>query len=150
MTDSVYGNDVIDGVLTNIFEFKVNSKALSTHFQNYSGGNWFEQDAQDIPFKDSFDNYGTYFPKTNFYFHNDSGVNLVVNYFSTYSDSPGSNKSDSNARVSLSAPSINKVDAFDQFNLSYTNSSNNSYNSTNLNLNLKQIGPTPSEDIYFF
>ena len=149
MIVSVYGNDVINGSLTNLFENKVYSKALSNNFQKYSGGDWTAQGTQDIPFKDSFDNYGAYFPKTNFYFYNDSGVNLVVNYFSTYSGSPGSNKSDSNARVSLSAPSLNKVNAFDQFNLSYTNSSNNSYKSTNLNLNLKQIGPTPSEDIYF-
>jgi Ca2+-binding RTX toxin-like protein len=159
MSVPAYGNDVINSVLTDIFEYKVNSKALSTHFQNYSGGDWAAQGSQDISFKNDFNNYGAYLPKTNFYFYNDSGVNLSVNYSSYYNDSQSSNKNDSNARVSLTAPSLNRANAFDQFNLSYTGSNNNSYssvtgqnlwsNTENINLNFKQIGPTPSEDIYF-
>lgn len=160
MTDSVFGKDVINGSLSNLVEHRIGSESLATLLEKYSGGDWTtsNQQAQDVPFKDEFSAYGPSFPNTNYYFYNDAGVKLSVNhYFNYYSNNQGSSNNDLKVKVSLTAPSLDRVNAVDQFNLSYTNSNSNTYNSVtglnpsndtkNINLNFKQAGVTSAEDI---
>ena len=151
MTDSVYGNDVINGALSNLVEDQLDSKSLATQLQKYSGGDWIAQGSQDVPFGGTYGNFlynSTNSPKATYNFYNDTGTKLSVNYFNKINNSNnGTNYYYNNnlgGNITLISPSLNRANASDQFNLSFTRSgsySNDSMtggssNSSQENINL--------------
>lgn len=158
MTDSVYGNDVINGSLTKLFEQNI-SNAFVSQLQKYSSGDWTVSGAPyDVTFggDEGFLWNFSSSPKASYYFYNDADTKLYLNYFSNSSYN-SNGILDIGGTVTLTSPSLSRSGQFDQFNVSfaqtgntsgeYATSSWRSNERQSTNFTAKIIGNTPADDI---
>jgi hypothetical protein len=158
MTDSVYGNDVINGSLTKLFEQNISNSFVS-QLQKYSSGDWTVSGAPyDVTFggDEGFLWNFSSSPKASYYFYNDADTKLYLNYFSNSSYN-SNGILDIGGTVTLTSPSLSRSGLFDQFNVSfaqtgntsgeYATSSWRSNERQSTNFTAKIIGNTPADDI---
>jgi Ca2+-binding RTX toxin-like protein len=158
MTDSVYGNDVINGSLTKLFEQNISNSFVS-QLQKYSSGDWAVSGAPyDVTFggDEGFLWNFSSSPKASYYFYNDADTKLYLNYFSNSSYN-SNGILDIGGTVTLTSPSLSRSGLFDQFNVSfaqtgntsgeYATSSWRSNERQSTNFTAKIIGNTPADDI---
>lgn len=158
MTDSVYGNDVINGSLTKLFEQNI-SNAFVSQLQKYSSGDWtVSGNPYDVTFggDEGFLWNFSSSPKASYYFYNDADTKLNLNYFnnSSYTSTGILNLG---GTVTLTSPSLSRSGVFDQFNVSFaqTGDTSGQYGTSAWKMNERQstnftstiYGNTPADDI---
>jgi len=146
MTETVSGSDVITGPLSGLLADTFNSNSLARQVQSYAGGGYWT--TLEAPF-DANSNFmwgNDYSPKANYYFSNNDGVKLSLSYSNNGSG-------DRVGAIALSAPSLNRANAFDQYSIAFNIKSNNDsvagvygYEQTG-SLNARIVGNNPIDDV---